>query len=150
MGALGTPGLPRFFRFLRNSSQAVVRGWAERKKSLGERGADLGKGEFKTLGFVSFIGYPYDLRKKLLFFFVCADPLEIVLLAKPEKHLIITFFLRIVAAVPGSVGRNISVVSFIHDIHLVSLKRDSYRKYVLRPHQASLCGGSIIKLNKNA
>ena len=40
--ALGTPGLPRFSRFLENSSQTVVRGWAERKKSLGERGADLG------------------------------------------------------------------------------------------------------------
>ena len=40
--ALGTPGIPRFFRFLENSSQTVVRGWAEREKSLGERGADLG------------------------------------------------------------------------------------------------------------
>ena len=50
--AFGTPGLPRFFLFLENSSQTVVRGWAEREKSLSERGADLGEGESKTLGFV--------------------------------------------------------------------------------------------------
>ncbi len=42
-GALGTPGLPRFFRFWENSSQTVVRGWAERKKSLGERGGSRRK-----------------------------------------------------------------------------------------------------------
>lgn len=41
MGAIGTPGLPWFFRFLGNSSQTVVRGWAEREKSLGERGAEF-------------------------------------------------------------------------------------------------------------
>ena len=31
--ALGTPGLPQFFRFWGNSSQTVVRGRAERKKA---------------------------------------------------------------------------------------------------------------------
>ena len=41
VGALGTPGLPRFFWFSQNSSQTVVRGRAEREKSLGERGAEF-------------------------------------------------------------------------------------------------------------
>ena len=41
VGALDTPGLPRFFWFSQNSSQTVVRGQAEREKSLGERGAEF-------------------------------------------------------------------------------------------------------------
>jgi hypothetical protein len=83
--ALGTPGLPRFFWFWENSSQTVVKGWAEREKSLGERGADLGEEEAQTLGFVPLIGHPCDLRKELLSFFVCAGPSDIVLFAELEN-----------------------------------------------------------------
>ena len=122
MEALATPGLPRFFRFLENSSQTVVRGWAEREKSLGERGADFGEREAQTLGFVSFIGHPCDLRKELLFFFVCTGPSDIVLLTELEEDFVEPFFLRVMAAIPGGIGRNIAVRCLTHDIHLVSLK----------------------------
>ena len=36
----GTPGLPQFFRFWGNRCQTVVRGWAERENSPGERGTE--------------------------------------------------------------------------------------------------------------
>jgi len=120
--ALATPGLPRFFRFLENSSQTVVRGWAEREKSLGERGTDFGEREAQTLGFVPLIGHPCDLRKELLFFFVCTGPSDIVLLTELEEDFVEPFFLRVMAAIPGGIGRNIAVRCLTHDIHLVSLK----------------------------
>ena len=114
MEALATPGLPRFFRFLENSSQTVVRGWAEREKSLGERGADFGEREAQTLGFVPLIGHPCDLRKELLFFFVRAGLSDIVLLAELEKKFIEPFFLWVMAAIPGSIGRNYRLINLFH------------------------------------
>ena len=122
MEALVTPGLPRFFRFWENSSQTVVRGGAERKKSLGERRSDLGKREALALGFVPFLGHPCDLRQELLFFFVCAGPSDIVLLTELEENFIEPFFLRVMVAISGGVGRNIAVRCLTHGIHLVSSK----------------------------
>ena len=107
---------------MENSSQTVVRGWAEREKSLGERGADFGEWKAQTLGFVPLIGHPCDLRKELLFFFVRAGLSDIVLLAELEKKFIEPFFLRVMAAIPGGIGRNIAVRCLTHDIHLVSFK----------------------------
>ena len=122
MKALGAPGIPQLFRFWENSSQTVVRGWAEREKSLGERGADFGEWKAQTLGFVPLIGHPCDLRKELLFFFVCTGPSDIVLLTELEEDFVEPFFLRVMAAIPGGIGRNIAVRCLTHDIHLVSLK----------------------------
>lgn len=114
MEALATPGLPRFFRFLENSSQTVVRGWAEREKSLGERGADFGEWKAQTLGFVPLIGHPCDLRKELLFFFVCTGPSDIVLLTELEEDFVEPFLLRVMAAIPGGVGRNDRLINLFH------------------------------------
>ena len=115
--ALGTPGLPRFFRFWENSSQTVVRGRIEREKSLGERGADFGERKAQTLGFVPLIGHPCDLRKELLFFFVCTGPLDIVLLTELEEDFVEPFFLWVMAAIPGGVGRNYRFINPFHSTH---------------------------------
>ena len=122
MEALGTPGFSQFFQFWENSSQTVVRGRAEREKSLGERGADLGKWEAQTLGFIPLIGHPCDLRKELLFFFVCAGPSDIVLLTELEENFIEPFFLWVMVAISGGIGKNITVRCLTHGIHLVSFK----------------------------
>ena len=142
MEALATPGLPRFFRFLENSSQTVVRGWAEREKSLGERGADFGEWKAQTLGFVPLIGHPCDLRKELLFFFVCTGPSDILLLTELEEDFVEPFFLRVMAAIPGGIGRK-TLVSRFHCISHPYLERVSSTK-LLR-----VSAGVLVCKNKN-
>ncbi len=50
---LGTPGFPRFFLFLKNSSQTVVRGRTERENHAAMKGSFYSnKSLFWTLGFI--------------------------------------------------------------------------------------------------
>ena len=71
---------------------------------------------------VPFGGRTGDLRQELLFFFVCAGPSDVVLLAELEENFIEPFFLWVMATIPGGIGKNIAVRCLTHDIHLVSLK----------------------------
>ena len=74
--------VPTVSRFWGNSSQTVVRGWAEREKSLGERGADFGEREALALGFV-----PVGKATAFLSRYLCRYFLHIVSSNAKSLHL---------------------------------------------------------------